>query len=263
MTKRFVVALAATIFCAPAVVHAEPAQVAAAEQASAVHNAHSVQPRASTIPAGLTVPLSIKFILSSNGSHVGQRVAMMVSQDVISEGVIVIPKGTPAVGEVTMRSGRGLAGRPGRLELAFRYVEMDGVRVPLEGKHSQEGKDNAGLRAALVPQIGPFLPLLVTGHSARIVPERHYNASTIDPLPVLIAEPAPGTADPRLVRLASTYTPSVIDTSKPPVPPGVIQVPEGMTGEEFCRREGSRRSPQNHNLAERHERQCLASLPGD
>ena len=45
---------------------------------------------------------------------------MTVTQDVVSDGIVVIPRGTRAVGEITLRSGRGMFGKSGKMDVTFR-----------------------------------------------------------------------------------------------------------------------------------------------
>jgi hypothetical protein len=57
--------------------------------------------------------------------------------------------------------------------------------------------------------------LVVTGRSANITEGREFTARTIDALPVTIVEPAAGSHERPLVQLASSYTPSAIQTGSP------------------------------------------------
>lgn len=78
----------------------------------------------------------------------------------------VIPSGTPAVGEITFKTGKGVFGKSGKLEVELRHVDLNGQRIPLTGKYRQEGEGNTTAAVGAV-----FLAaglLFVTGKSAII-----------------------------------------------------------------------------------------------
>jgi hypothetical protein len=137
---------------------------------------------------------------------------MIVTNDVLSDGIVVIPRGTRAVGEITLRSGRGMFGKSGKMEISFRYLDMDGVRVPLDGEHFQAGEGNTTGTVGAVLAAGVIGGAVVTGRSANMPAGREFTARTIDPLPLLVRDPAPGSLDRPMARLASTYSPSAIET---------------------------------------------------
>jgi hypothetical protein len=217
------VALGAMLFCAPAVAQAQaPAAQPVAEAAPApapaaasVPEITPVAPTSVTIAPGLSVPMSINAELSTSRNKVGESIAFTVTQDVIANGVVVIPRGTRGVGEITMRSGRGMFGKSGKMEIAFRYLDMDGMRVPLEGSHFQAGNGNTAGTVGAVLAAGVVGGLVVTGRSANVAEGTEFTARTVDALPVVITPQTAGTYDRPLARLAATYTPSAIQTGSP------------------------------------------------
>jgi hypothetical protein len=54
----------------------------------------------------------------------------------------VIPRGTPAMGEVTWRTGKGAFGKSGKLEFSLRYIDLGGQHIPVTGDFRQEGEGN-------------------------------------------------------------------------------------------------------------------------
>jgi hypothetical protein len=219
MKLKLVLALGASVVCTPAVAHAQQASQAQGSDAQAVAATPATQPvaapvtpRTATIAAGLSIPLAITSEISSSRNREGETFGMTVTQDVISDGIVVIPRGTRAVGEITLRSGRGMFGKSGKMELSFRYLDMDGIRIPLDGTHFQAGEGNTAGTVGAVLAAGVIGGAVVTGRSANIPEGREFTATTIDALPVAVLEPAPGGYDRPRARVAATYTPSPIQT---------------------------------------------------
>ena len=220
MKVRHMAALGAALLCVPGLANAQDAATSAAPEVVAAAPAEAVvatapapvAPTTATIAAGLSVPLALTAELSSSRNREGETFAMTVSQDVVSDGIVVIPRGTRAVGEITLRSGRGMFGKSGKMELSFRYLDMDGVRVPLEGTHFQAGEGNTAGTIGAIVAAGVVGGMVVTGRSANMPEGREFSARTLDALPVQILPPAPGSYDRPRARLAATYTPSPIQT---------------------------------------------------
>lgn len=221
MKVRHTLALGAALLCLPGLAHAQDA-AASVQPAAAPAEAAApvvvpvtpapVAPTTATIAAGLAIPLALTAELSSSRNREGETFAMTVSQDVLSDGIVVIPRGTRAVGEITLRSGRGMFGKSGKMELSFRYLDMDGVRVPLDGTHFQAGEGNTAGTVGAVLAAGVVGGMVVTGRSANMPAGREFSARTLDALPVQVLPPAPGSYDRPQARLAATYTPSPIQT---------------------------------------------------
>jgi hypothetical protein len=100
-------------------------------------------------------------------SKVGDRPRMEVSEDVIVNGVTVIPKGTPVTGELTAVRNKGMWGKSGKLEGRVLHMTLNGNTFRMSGAFDDKGvTGTAGVVAAVafVPVVGFF----VTGTSARI-----------------------------------------------------------------------------------------------
>jgi hypothetical protein len=209
MKLHYSVALVASCLCTPAFaqVVAPPVPTPAVVSAPAAPALRTI-----TVSPGLAIPLALTSELSSSRNKEGETFSMIVASDVLSEGIVVIPRGTRAVGEITLRSGRGMFGKSGKMELSFRYLDMDGVRVPLDGEHFQAGEGNTGGTVGAVLAAGVVGGMVVTGRSANMPTGREFSARTIDPLPLLVQDPAANSLDRPKARLASTYVPSAIET---------------------------------------------------
>jgi hypothetical protein len=80
------------------------------------------------IPKGQPIPLVLAMNLNAGEAKEGQEVALLVAEDVKVDGEILIPKGTPAKGEVSWSRSEGslsgIMGQPARLEVKVKEVEL-------------------------------------------------------------------------------------------------------------------------------------------
>ena len=145
--RVFAAITVAVSFCTLSAAHAEPEVAApatadAATQAPpppvAVPEAVSPTPEPAAAPtgpaiapAGMLVAVRVTQDMSSNKSHVGDRFSFVLHNDIVVNGQVLIPAGTPGVGEVIDAAPGGMAGKGGKLVLAARYLEFNGQQVPL------------------------------------------------------------------------------------------------------------------------------------
>ncbi len=100
-------------------------------------------------------------------SKVGDRPRLEVAENVVIDGVTVVPKGTPVVGELTAVRNKGMWGKSGKIEGRVLNMSLNGRTIRMSGAFDDKGvTGTAGVVAAvaLVPVVGFF----VTGTSARI-----------------------------------------------------------------------------------------------
>ena len=130
------------------------------------------------IPSNTEVILRMSDELSSKGDQikVGHTFRLTVAYDVRINGVTAIPSGTPAIGEVTMRTGKGVFGKSGKLEIALRRIDLNGQAIPIDGKFRQEGEGNTLAALGAVFIAGGLL--FVTGKSAVIPRGRELSGYT-------------------------------------------------------------------------------------
>jgi hypothetical protein len=132
-----------------------------------------------TIPSNTEVILRMSEDLTTKGGQikVGHVFNLTVAYDVRVGGVVAIPAGTPAKGEVTMRTGRAVFGKSGKMEIELRSIDLNGQRIPVTGKYRQEGE---GDTLAAVGAVFLSAPLMfVTGKSAVIPRGRELSAYTM------------------------------------------------------------------------------------
>jgi hypothetical protein len=121
------------------------------------------------LPAGTPVRLSTVDLLDSRSVSQGQRFKLQVVENVTVGSIVVIPRGTAAVGEVEAVSGKGMVGKSGRLVLRPLFIEIAGRRVNLVGTSSESGKDATG-GVAVASVLTNGLGLFITGRSASVPP---------------------------------------------------------------------------------------------
>ena len=187
MTKKFVAALlASALISTPALAQtavpaaAQPAimTVQAAPEAAAVREVQ--------LPANSEVVLTLNGELNSKSVRLGDKFSLSVAKDVTVDNQVVIPRGTRAIGQVTKRSGPGGFGKSGKMELAFRYLEMSDLKVPVEGAHRQEGDSKTAAAVGAVLAAGVIGGLMVKGKSARVMEGREFTVRTLDTIPVTL-----------------------------------------------------------------------------
>lgn len=208
--KTFGAVSALLSLCAPATaqtiapaVEAAPAAIATPLVAQAPQAAPVV-----SLPANTEVLLSMNEDLTSKGGRIdeGHKFNLTVVHDVLLNGMIVIPKGTPATGEVTWLTGKGAFGKSGKMEIELRQILLNGRAIPISGKYRQEGEGNTVATVAGVVAAGVFAAF-ITGKSARIPQGRELKAYTKDALAVAMPANAP-TVAPAVQAIPAAATPA-------------------------------------------------------
>ncbi len=181
MNKLLGAALASVTFYASAgqAQTAAPLPIVAQQRAETANLAN--------LPANTEVMLSMNEDLTTKGGKIdeGYKFGLSVAHDVMIGDYIVIPKGSPAAGEVTWRTGKGAFGKSGKMEIELRHIELNGRRIPISGKYRQEGEGNTVATVGTVVLVGVFAGF-VTGKSARIPQGRELKAFTVEALPVAL-----------------------------------------------------------------------------
>lgn len=123
--------------------------------------------------------------LTSKSLREGDTFLMSTVFDVMYSGYVVIPKGTPGQGRVSYRTGKGAFGKSAKMEVSFDWLELNGRRISLTGKHRQEGEGNTGATVAAVATVWVAAPF-ITGKSAKIAHGMQLSARTAEALPVIL-----------------------------------------------------------------------------
>lgn len=119
---------------------------------------------------GTEVPVRLLEELTTKGKklRVGHRFRLETSEPVMVQGVVVVPVGSPAVGEITDVRNKGMWGKSGHLGARLLYVTVNGRQIRLSGSFDDKGVAG-GVGAVAVSAI-VFLPagFFMTGTSARV-----------------------------------------------------------------------------------------------
>jgi hypothetical protein len=138
------------------------------------------------LPANSEIVLTMNETVSSRSHRLGEKFSLTVAQDVKVDGAVVIPRGTRAVAQITRRTGKGGFGKSGKMDFTFRYLDLNGQQIPIEGRHHQAGEGRTGATVGAVVAAGLVGGMLVKGKSAKIEYGREFTARTLDAIPVTL-----------------------------------------------------------------------------
>ena len=144
------------------------ATTSAVAETSAVGATQAAPTSERILPANTEVIVRTNEELTSKGGamKVGYSFRLTVAYDVKVEGITLIPAGTTALGEVSKRTGKGVFGKSGKLEIELQSIDLNGQRIPISGKYRQAGEGNTLAAVGAVVLSAPLL--FVTGKSAII-----------------------------------------------------------------------------------------------
>jgi len=169
-------------------------QAPAPEQSAEAQAPAAAEAGLLSLNTGVPVTLAVSQEVNSSTHHAGDTFPLTVLNDVRIGDTIVIPRGTPALGEITWRTGKGAFGKSGKLEFSLRYIDLGGQHIPVSGDFRQEGEGNTIATGVGVIAAGLIGGLVITGHRARVPVGRELMSQ--------IAHPVQFTSDGRL---ASSY----------------------------------------------------------
>lgn len=137
------------------------------------------------LPQGTPIRLRTLSQLHSQENRTGDRFDLEVAEDVMLNGVVVIPRGSPASGEITRVKRKGMWGRSGRLETRLLSVRAHGMTIPISGTVAERGDTGtAGVIASIA--VLPVAGFFVTGTSAIMPVGTGFNGLTTSDIPIAI-----------------------------------------------------------------------------
>lgn len=182
---------------------AQTQPIAATQGSSAASNA--------VLRAGSAVQLRLMEAVTTKkkAARVGQRFMLEVAAPVEVNGVVVIPAGTPAWGEITEVRNKGMWGKSGQLKARLLYLRVNGRQIRLTGSFDDKGvTGTAGVVGAIafVPVAGFFM----TGTSAEFPKGGEVGGFIDEDVQLAIAnvEPAP-------MQVSSTPAPMSVAPASP------------------------------------------------
>ena len=143
------------------------------------------------LPSNTEVWLTTSQEVNSKLLKVGQKFSLSVSRDVMIGNFVVIPRGTPAQGQITYRTGKGAFGKSAKMEFDLVDVELNGRLIPVSGHYRIEGQGNTGATVGVVVAAGVF-GAFVTGHSAVVQQGTEFRAYTKEQMAVTLASAGSG-----------------------------------------------------------------------
>ncbi len=161
-----------------------PAQVAASPAPPIVAMPLPEVGPGSALPSNTDVWLTLDRRLDSHDVKVGDPLTFKVARDVMLGNFIVIPRGTPANGRITLRSGRGAFGKSAKLEFDVETIMLSGHAIPVSGHFRIAGDGNTGATIGAVAAAGVIGGLFVKGRSAVAAEGSEWKVATKQPVPV-------------------------------------------------------------------------------
>jgi hypothetical protein len=169
---------------------------------------------------GTPVPLRLSEELTTKGKklRVGQRFRMETSEPVMVQGAVVIPVGSPAVGEITDVRNKGMWGKSGHLAGRVLYVTVNGRQIRMSGAFDDKGV--AGGIGAVAMSAIVFAPagFFMTGTSAKVPvgaaikgfvdEDVQLSLAAAAPAPMTVAAPAAAMTVPVPVAVETVSSPA-------------------------------------------------------
>jgi hypothetical protein len=137
-----------------------PAPNTQAQASSATDTAKTLLPGQFILQDGTPIKLRLNRNVSSADAHVGDSVDFEALEDVAANGVVVVPKGSVAIGSVTEAQPKRRMGRAGKLEIVLDYVRLvDNEKAAVRAvKDAKGGSHTVGMTAGIVATGLLFFP---------------------------------------------------------------------------------------------------------
>lgn len=179
----------------------------------------NVEQHSAVLPANTEILVAMNETITTRGKRFseGDTFEMSVVHDVMLGDYVVIPKGSRAIGWISWLTSKAVYGKSGKMEITIEYVQVGNRRIPLTGRHRQEGEGNTAATVAVAATFGLVYGLLVTGKSGSIYTGTHFKAYTREDLPLQFAGPAPLASAPLMVTAQAAAvrpdTPQIVSAS--------------------------------------------------
>ena len=163
---------------------------------------------------GTPIRLRLQWDVSSAGAKTGDNIDFEVSEEVKVGGVVVIPRGNPAIGTVTAaRSARRMA-RGGKLNIEIDYVKLaDGEKATLREVEETNGEGHVGVMVGAMILGGSPIPLLEEGEDSMIERGTEITAYVNGTMQLESAKFKTTPVPPAITRLQITSNPSGAEVS--------------------------------------------------
>jgi hypothetical protein len=139
---------------APFVIFVVSAETQAQEASEPIVSSADQLPRLYVLPAGTQVHLRLLESVASHTHQRGTRFRLEVAEVIAIDDQIVVPAGSPAIGEVIHAAKSGMSGKGGELILATRFLLAGEREVRLRSFTAGNGIDRLALATGLGVTIG-------------------------------------------------------------------------------------------------------------
>ena len=193
-----VASLAGTAMAGPAATAPDTviAPKSSSTQSSPADNVlHVGNPADNVLHVGTPVTLKLmeEVTTKEKQARVGQQINLQVAQPVELAGRVVIPVGTPAVGEITEVRYKGMWGKSGHIAAQLSYLRFANRHIRISGKFDEKGTTGTAMVVTSIVLL-PIAGFFVTGTSAHLPLGMPVRAFIDEDLPVTFsgaATPAP------------------------------------------------------------------------
>lgn len=187
-------------------------------------------PAGNVLRAGAAIPVRTSEMLTTKGKklRIGQRIQMETAEAVSLNGQVVIPAGSPVVGEITDLRNKGMWGKSGYINARVLSVRVNGTSIRMTGQFDDKGVTGTGaVVGALV--LVPIAGFFATGTSAVIPLGSPVKAFLDEDITVAFAptEPVAAAAATPAVQVSAPVTATVASTpaTLKPVAATVVSTP--------------------------------------
>lgn len=146
----------------------------------------------SVLRTGTVIPVRTMTEMTTKGKklRVGERFNIETSEAVTLNGQVVIPIGTPGVGEITSVRNKGMWGKSGNIEARLLHIRVGDRQIRISGAFNDKGvTGTAGVVGAVV--FVPIAGFFMTGTSAVIPAGSGIKAFLDEDIQVLPTTPEP------------------------------------------------------------------------
>jgi mannose-6-phosphate isomerase-like protein (cupin superfamily) len=124
--------------------------------------------------------------MSPKNAKVGDKINILLDQDVKVGDAVVIPKGTPVDAAITSAKPPGLAGIPGYIAFAVHSLTVNGITVTLQGGERLNGVDHTKRTVFMwVTLVGSIPAVMMHGGAVEIKPDMKFTVAVAADTPLL------------------------------------------------------------------------------
>jgi type II secretory pathway pseudopilin PulG len=134
--------------------------------------------------------LATNSTVNSKSATVGDKINILLDQDVKVGNAVVIPKGTPIDAAITIANPSGTVGRPGDIAFAVHSLSLNGATISLRGGERLDGIDHTTRSVLMwVTLVGSVPAVMMHGGDAEIKPGMKFTVGVAADTPLIPSAP--------------------------------------------------------------------------